>query len=343
MLSKCLRTDNGLEFCSRDFDAFCLEKGIKRHRIVPLNPQQNGVAERANRTILERVRSMLLASGMEKKFWAETAATAVKLMNMCPSSSIGGDNPDFKWYGEFGSYSHLRIFGCKAYAHLKKSKLDARALRCVMLGYQPGVKGYRLRCIEPGNHKVIVSRDVVFSESEMYFKPATDTQVSKEKLLAYDDSGVEVEKQPEFGGGKDFEITELSSSEDENDTQSGSQTVDDDSQLSDSQADPQEDLRNYQLARDRVRRTNMRPPARYVDSEMLYFALCVAEQVVFSELESYQLAISCIEKDKWLQAMIEEVDSLIKNKTWILVDRIEGKKVASCKWIFKKKIGICRK
>ena len=161
---KCLRTDNGLEFCSREFDVFCLEKGIKRHRTVPLNPQQNGVAERANRTILERVRSMLLASGMEKKFWAETAATAVKLMNMCPSSSIGGDNPDFKWYGEFGNYSHLRIFGCKAYSHLKKSKLDARALRCVMLGYQPRVKGYRLWCVEPGNHKII-SAEMWFSLS----------------------------------------------------------------------------------------------------------------------------------------------------------------------------------
>lgn len=49
-----------------------------------LNPQQNGVAERANRTILERVRSMLLASGMEKKFWAEAAATAVKLITSAP-------------------------------------------------------------------------------------------------------------------------------------------------------------------------------------------------------------------------------------------------------------------
>ena len=64
---KCLRSDNGLEFLSKEFENFCQEKGIKRHRTVPLNPQQNGVAERANRTILERVRSMLLASGMEKK------------------------------------------------------------------------------------------------------------------------------------------------------------------------------------------------------------------------------------------------------------------------------------
>lgn len=165
---KCLRTDNGLEFCSKEFDNFFMEKAIKRHRTVPLNPQQNGVAERANRTILERVRSMLLASGMEKKFWAEAAATAVKLMNMCPSSSIGGDTPEFTWYGEFGSYSHLRFFGCKTYAHLKQSKLYARALRCVMVGYQPGVKGYMLWCVEPGNHKIIVCRDVVFSKSEMH-------------------------------------------------------------------------------------------------------------------------------------------------------------------------------
>lgn len=120
---------------------------------------------------------MLLASGMEKKLWAEAAATAVKLMNICPSSSLGGDTPDFRWYGEFGScYSHLRVFGCKAYAHLRRSKLDARALKCVMLGYQPGTKGYRLWCVEPGNHKIIVSRDVVFSESQMHFKSASDQQ-----------------------------------------------------------------------------------------------------------------------------------------------------------------------
>ena len=65
---KCLRTNNGLEFLSREFENFCLEWGIKRHKIVPLNPQQNGVAERANRTILERVRCLLFASGMDKKF-----------------------------------------------------------------------------------------------------------------------------------------------------------------------------------------------------------------------------------------------------------------------------------
>lgn len=74
----CLRTDNGLEYLSKEFDSFCKAKGIKRHKTVPMNPQQNGVAERANRTILERVRCMLLAAGLEKRFWAEAASIAVK-------------------------------------------------------------------------------------------------------------------------------------------------------------------------------------------------------------------------------------------------------------------------
>lgn len=59
---KCLRTDNGLEFLSEEFQRFCKDKGIKRHRTVPGNPQQNGTAERMNRTILERVRCMLFDS-----------------------------------------------------------------------------------------------------------------------------------------------------------------------------------------------------------------------------------------------------------------------------------------
>ena len=61
----------------------------------------------------------------------------------------------------------LRPFGCKAYAHKKQGKLNARAEKCVMLGYPRGVKGYRLWCIEPSNGKIVLSRDVVFMEDEM--------------------------------------------------------------------------------------------------------------------------------------------------------------------------------
>lgn len=166
---KCLRTDNGLEFLSHQFDDFYKLKGIKRHRTVPNNPQQNRVAERANRTVLERVRCMLISSGMPAKFWGEAAATAVTLMNKCPSSAIGNETPDFKWFGHNGSYSMLRPFGCRAYSHIRQGKLEARAFKCVLLGYEKGVKGYRLWSTEPGNQKVVISRDVTFRELEMPF------------------------------------------------------------------------------------------------------------------------------------------------------------------------------
>lgn len=78
---KCLRTDNGLEFLSSQFDKYCKLKWIKRHRTVPNNPQQNGVAERINRNLLERVRCMILDSGIPKSFWGEAVATAAALIN----------------------------------------------------------------------------------------------------------------------------------------------------------------------------------------------------------------------------------------------------------------------
>ena len=71
------------------------------------------------------------------------------------------------WYGAHNDYSKYKVFGCAAYAHARQSKLEARGLKCIMLGYQKGVKGYRLWCIEFGKQKVIISRDVVFTETQM--------------------------------------------------------------------------------------------------------------------------------------------------------------------------------
>lgn len=80
----------------------------------------------------------------------------------------------------------------------------------------------------------------------------------------------------------------------------------------------------------------MKPPSKYSDSEMLFYALCVAEDVEHSEPASYREAIQSKEADKWMLAMVEEIESLLKNGTWILVETVEGRKVVSCKWIFKK-------
>ncbi|KAL2487477.1 Uncharacterized protein Adt_32233 [Abeliophyllum distichum] len=76
-----------------EFDNFCKDKGIERHRSVRFTPQQNGVAERMNKTIMNKVRCLLISSGVPKGFWGEAVATAVYLISRCPSSAIQSKTP----------------------------------------------------------------------------------------------------------------------------------------------------------------------------------------------------------------------------------------------------------
>ena len=82
----------------------------------------------------------------------------------------------------------------------------------------------------------------------------------------------------------------------------------------------------------------MQPPARFSDYHMLSYVLHIAEELEFSEPVSYEEAMRSLEREHWIQAMKEELQSLINNKTRILVGRDESRKVIGCKWIFKKKI-----
>ncbi|RVW35322.1 Retrovirus-related Pol polyprotein from transposon TNT 1-94 [Vitis vinifera] len=102
---KTLRTDNGLEFCNKDFDEFCRKEGIVRHRTVRHTPQQNGVAERMNQTLVQRARCMRIDVGLSKKFWAEAVNTAAYLVNKSSSIAI-----DFKTPQE-GSSSICLVYG----------------------------------------------------------------------------------------------------------------------------------------------------------------------------------------------------------------------------------------
>ncbi|KAG8489014.1 hypothetical protein CXB51_016944 [Gossypium anomalum] len=90
---KYLRTDNGLEFCSDEFNRLCKSKGIMRHLTVCHTPQQNGVAERMNRTIMEKVKCILSNANLPKSFWAEAAFTTCFLINRSPSIAIEKKTP----------------------------------------------------------------------------------------------------------------------------------------------------------------------------------------------------------------------------------------------------------
>jgi IS30 family transposase len=134
MKIKTFRSNNGGEFVSKKFDNFLHECGIQRQTSAPYTQQQNGVAERANRTIMECVRSMIPTQGLDLEFWAEAVNTVVYIKNQCPTKAFESKTPQEAWTGRKPNVSHLRVFGCKAFAHIldeKRSKLVSNSIFCV--------------------------------------------------------------------------------------------------------------------------------------------------------------------------------------------------------------------
>lgn len=163
---KTLRSDNGGEYVSKEFEAYLRVEGIRHEYTIPKTPEQNGVAERLNRTLGEMVRSMMSDSQLPKAFWAETFATATYLHNRSPTKPLGRMTPFEAWTGRKPTVGHLKRFGCAAYAHIPKDerrKLDSKSRRCIHLGYGTRVKGYRL--YDQNRSRVIYSRDVKFDEN----------------------------------------------------------------------------------------------------------------------------------------------------------------------------------
>ena len=111
---------------------------------------------------------MLLEGGVPKRFCGKAINAAAYLVNRCPSSALDFKTPEEVWTGHPPKFDNLQVFGCVAYAHQKQGKLDARAKKCMFVGYPEGVKGYKLWYKDGGSSKCFISRDVVFRESEYY-------------------------------------------------------------------------------------------------------------------------------------------------------------------------------
>ena len=134
---KVLRTDNGGEYTSTEFESYLKSEGVRHELTVPKTPEQNGVAERMNRTLVETVRPILADAKLPHKFWAEALSTAAYLRNRSPTKAVKGMTPFEAWMGEKPKVNHLRTFGCAAYAHVPKDerhKLDPKARKCIFLG-----------------------------------------------------------------------------------------------------------------------------------------------------------------------------------------------------------------
>jgi transposase InsO family protein len=164
---KKIQSDRGGEYWNAEVKTFCQSKEILHQKTNPYSSQKNGVAERLNRTLIDKVRAMLFESGLRKKWGGEAVLTASYVRNRT-TTKTHGKTPLELFFGQKPNVKELRVFGSKAYVHTpaqKRKKLDAAAKAGVFLGYEPGTKGYRI-LLMADQKTVVISRDVTFDESE---------------------------------------------------------------------------------------------------------------------------------------------------------------------------------
>ncbi|KAI5314494.1 hypothetical protein L3X38_043670 [Prunus dulcis] len=141
---KKLRSDRGGEYTSAEFLQFCEEIGLERQLTVAYSPQQNEVAERKNRTIVEMSKIMMKGKKLPYKFWGEAVNTAVYIQNRCPTKALDNVTPFEVFSGRKPGVKHLRVFGSICFCHVPNqlmSKLEDAAVKCIFVGYGKCEKG----------------------------------------------------------------------------------------------------------------------------------------------------------------------------------------------------------
>jgi hypothetical protein len=165
MKIKVLRYDNGGEYTSKEFKDFCREARIKTELTTPYNPQQNGVVERKNKSIVEATKAMNLPMHLSTK----ASSTFVYVHNRSPRKILGNKTLEHVFIGKKPEISHLRIFGCPMFIHVlkeKRTKLEPSGKKGTFVGYSETSKAYKIYIL--GQRQIEISRDVTFDEDEAF-------------------------------------------------------------------------------------------------------------------------------------------------------------------------------
>lgn len=322
-----LRTDRGGEFTSEKFNQFCRDHGIKRQLTAAYSPQQNGIAERRNRTIMNMVRCLLSEKELPRTFWPDAARWTTYILNRSVTKAIKDKVPEERWTGMKPNVSYFRVFGSIAHVHIpvqKRIKLDDRSHKCILLGVSEESKAYRL--YDPIAKKITISRDVIFEEDAKW-----DWKLSKpehkeltwgdDKATEEDETDDEAELQP---------VTEPVSAENEN--AETEETVDADAQ----RVETRELESGKQSTRPR------RPPVwmqdfvtgeeeSNEDDALINFAFYVNSD---DPTQFYD----AVKEEKWKEAMKQEILCIEKNHTWELVRLPSEAKKIGVKWVYKTKL-----
>jgi hypothetical protein len=356
---KKLHSDRGGEFKSTDFTDYCQTSRIKQTFTSPYSPEQNGVAERAWRTLMESVRCMLLESKSPKSLWIAALDTACHVSNrVVPKSSTDNKSPFEKFYGKLPNLNYLRIFGCTAYVHdeTHQGKLGPRSEKGRFIGYEKNSRSY---VILLPNGKVKVSHNVIFDESfnSATTIPHTEGDDNDGVIIVedqVDDEGVDlilpvtqtvetaqnipnimdpvqnvpnVPNIPNVQNNVQF-VTNIQNSEEIDSDPPGTTPINTVSWKKDPKHP--DAYKTHALPDVNLKRSDrQRRPPRILED----YANAVTE--FENEPKSFGDAMQSEEADQWKEACQHEISVL--SKTWTLVPRPTGRKVIGCKWVFKRK------
>ena len=160
-------SNGGGEYGSNELAAYFESKGIHHEKTNAYTPQENGIAERMNGTIVKMARTLLSEANISIMYWCFAVIYAVYIINRSHTCTLESKTPFKAYTGNKPSIAHLQIFGCKAYVHVlqeKHQKLDKKTLECIYLGYSEHKKAFVL--LHHLSGCIIKSRDMHFDKSK---------------------------------------------------------------------------------------------------------------------------------------------------------------------------------
>ncbi|CAL1397608.1 unnamed protein product [Linum trigynum] len=335
----CLRTDRGGEFMLNLFKGLCEEAGIRRQLTAALTPQQNGVAERKNRTILNMVRCMLDDRKVPASFWPEAVAWTAHVINRSSTAANKGKTPQELWTGQPPSVSHFKVFGCTAYVHIPdqhRKKLDDKSTPCHFLGLSAESKAYKL--YNPNTKKIVVSRDVVFDEAKGW-EWKSNIQPVLTKIYWEDSEEGWYESDDE---GEEQAMTSNEAAVAANNSQPAGATSHQETEVLDEEEEEGEDQQAVTPPVSHVPDFGLGPRTRtrpahldmydcnfFTDTDWKAMVALTTDPQTFEEAAS---------DPKWNAAMQVEMQAIKKNQVWTLTDLPEGVQPIGLKWVYKTKL-----
>ena len=351
---KSLRTDNGGEFITTEFSNYLKSQGITRPESPPYSPELQALAERLNQTLMGKARSMMYATNMEKRFWAEAVSTANLLRNISPTKVHASVTPFEALFNRKPKSKHLHIFGqpCTYKDNRQIKKLAPRSKEGLFLGYSLDTSSFRVW--STSDRRMIISRDVQFFASdenttrENYEfvdqnQPLNDSggdesSSSEVETQSYNTHNESIKDQIEFSTNSSSTSSSSSSSISDqdytmtNESQDTSQS-DDGSQP----ASPTIPRRSDRLQGKTFEQSDNSESRLFKEIGLLSLTPTDKSHPLY-EPKSFKDMQKSEFLNEWQKATDEEYESLMKMGTWSLVTRPKNSPVVKSKWVFKCKL-----